>query len=39
VNPTQFPPGTLTGPAQPSFTQRTSDFWAQGLNLGLEYQF
>jgi hypothetical protein len=39
VNPTQFPPGTLTGPAQPAFTQRTSDFWAQGLNLGLEYQF
>jgi hypothetical protein len=39
VNPTQFPPGTLTGPARPAFTQRTSDFWAQGLNLGLEYQF
>jgi hypothetical protein len=39
VNPTQFPPGTLTGPPQPAFTQRTNDFWAQGLNLGLEYQF
>jgi hypothetical protein len=39
VNPSQFPPGTLSGPARPAFTQRTSDFWAQGLNLGLEYQF
>jgi hypothetical protein len=39
VNPTQFSPGPLTGPARPAFTQRTNDFWAQGLNLGLEYQF
>ena len=39
VNPTQFPPGTLSGPAQPAFQQRSSDFWAQGLNLGFEYQF
>ena len=39
VNATQFPPGSLAGPALPSFTQRTSDFWAQGLTLGLEYQF
>lgn len=39
VNPTQFPPGTLSGPASPAYRLRTSDFWAQGLNLGLEYQF
>ena len=39
VNPTQFPPGTLSGPVQPAFHQRTSDFWAQGINLGFEYQF
>ncbi len=39
VNPTQFPPGTLSGPAQPAFHQRSTDFWAQGLNLGFEYQF
>jgi hypothetical protein len=39
VNPKQFPPGTLVGPARPAWTQRTSDFWAQGINLGLEYQF
>ena len=39
VNPTQFPPGPLVGAAAPTYTLETSDFWAQGLNLGLEYQF
>jgi len=39
VNPSQFPPGPLVGPAAPAYQLRTSDFWAQGLNLGLEYQF
>jgi hypothetical protein len=39
VNPTQFPPGTLSGPAAPAFNLHTTDFWAQGLNLGFEYQF
>ncbi|MFZ4733092.1 MAG: BBP7 family outer membrane beta-barrel protein [Pirellulales bacterium] len=39
VNPTQFPPGTLSGPAQPAFQLQTTDFWAQGLTLGLEYVF
>ena len=39
VNPTQFPPGTLSGPAAPDFKLRTTDFWGQGLNLGFEYQF
>ncbi len=39
VNPTQFPPGPLSGPAAPAYHLRTNDFWAQGLNLGLEYQF
>jgi hypothetical protein len=39
LNPTQLPPGTLSGPAQPAFQLRTTDFWAQGLNLGLEYVF
>lgn len=39
VNPTQFPPGALVGPARPEFVLRTTDFWAQGLSLGLEYQF
>ncbi len=38
VSPSQFPPTTQTG-AKPSFTQQTSDFWAQGINLGLDYRF
>lgn len=39
VNATQFPPGTLSGPAAPAYNLRTTDFWGQGLNLGFEYQF
>ena len=39
VNPTQIPPGTLTGPANPAFLNKGSDYWAQGLRFGLEYQF
>ena len=39
VDSRQFPPpqtGTFT---KPEFALHTSDFWAQGLNLGLEYRF
>jgi hypothetical protein len=39
VNPTQLGPGPVVGPAAPAFRLRTSDFWATGVNLGLEYQF
>ena len=42
VNPSQIPPGnldTLVGEARPAFTPATTSFWAQGLNVGLEYQF
>lgn len=39
VNPSQFGGGTLVGPASPSFRLQTSGFWAQGVSLGLEYQF
>jgi hypothetical protein len=43
VNPTQnplfVPPGTLTGPAAPLANFRTSDFWAQGFNLGVEFRY
>lgn len=39
VNPTQIPPGALVGDARPAFVPQTSTFWAQGLSLGLEYQF
>ena len=39
VNPTQIPPGSLTGEALPAMSFSRSDFWAQGINLGLEYRF
>jgi hypothetical protein len=39
VNPTQFGGGTLDGPAAPSFDLWTTGFWAQGVNVGFEYQF
>jgi hypothetical protein len=39
MNPSQIPPGTLDGEARPAFTPRTTSFWAQGLNVGLEHQF
>jgi hypothetical protein len=39
LNQTQFPPNTLVGAAQPQFRYATTDFWAQGLNLGLDLRF
>jgi len=45
VNPTQSPsfggpiPATLTGAARPRFKVEGSDFWAQGLNVGLALRF
>ncbi|HZY31087.1 MAG TPA: BBP7 family outer membrane beta-barrel protein, partial [Candidatus Methylomirabilis sp.] len=45
INPTQnasfegSPPTPLVGPAQPSFKFHSSDFWAQGLNVGLVARF
>jgi Putative beta barrel porin-7 (BBP7) len=30
---------TTVGPAQPSFSFQRTDFWAQGLNLGMEFRF
>lgn len=39
VNPTQLGGGTLVGPASPGFRLQTSGFWAQGVSVGLEYQF
>ncbi len=39
INPTQIPPDTLAGPARPRLDFQRGSFWAQGLNLGLEYQF
>lgn len=39
VNPTQFGGGPAVGPVAPAFRLRTSDLWATGVNIGLEYQF
>lgn len=39
VNPTQFSGGELVGEARPAFSFHDSDFWAQGLNFGLECRF
>ena len=43
VNPRFQPsaagPGPATGPRQPSFFFRSSDYWAQGFNAGLMYRY
>jgi hypothetical protein len=39
LNPSQFPPGTLRGIPAPQFRFVTTDFWAQGLSVGLDYRF
>jgi len=33
------PPGAFPSPKEPSFTFQSSDFWAQGLNVGLAFRF
>jgi len=35
----QLPPETPTGSLQPAFSFNMSDYWAQGLNFGLELRF
>jgi hypothetical protein len=39
VNPSQLGGGALQGVPAPVFDLRTSIFWAQGVSVGLEYQF
>lgn len=42
VNPNQIPPstaGTAGGAAVPAFQPRTTDFWMQGVRVGLEFRF
>ena len=45
INPTQTvsygndPPVSPVGPAQPTFSFSTTDFWAQTLSIGLAYRF
>lgn len=37
INPTQIPPGTLSGDARPSRRDATDDFIAQGITAGFEW--
>ena len=39
LNLSQLPPGPLVGPAKPQFRYATTDFWAHGMNFGLEYRY
>jgi hypothetical protein len=43
VNLSQIPstsgPGTLVGPARPTVVFKDTDFWAQGINFGLEFRY
>lgn len=39
LNPTQFPPGALVGYPAPEAKFIVSDYWAQGLNFGLDYRY
>jgi hypothetical protein len=43
INPTLLPTtpnlGPAVGPARPVFPFRDTDFWAQGVNFGLEFRF
>ena len=43
LNPTELTALTgrslLSGPARPSFPFQTTDFWAQGLNFGLQFRY
>ena len=39
VDSRQFPPPHDGDGTKPEFALHTSDFWAQGLNLGLDYRF
>lgn len=40
VNPALLPPrGNVAGPAVPAFQDRTTDFWLQGVSLGVEVRY
>jgi hypothetical protein len=39
IDPRQFPPPAITNGARPQFVLHTSDYWAQGINLGLDFRF
>jgi hypothetical protein len=40
VNTSLLPPGgTFAGPALPNYTPKTTDFWAQGISIGMEVRY
>ena len=39
VNTNQLPPAIAGGPPRPAFTFNASDFWAQGVNFGVEFKY
>ena len=39
LDPRQFPPPAITNATRPEFILHTSDYWAQGVNLGLDFRF
>jgi hypothetical protein len=39
INTTQVPPGVLIGAARPAFDFDMTNYWAQGLRVGLEYSY
>ena len=39
IDPNQIPPSSSSSATQPAFSWNDSDYWAQGLNFGLEARF
>jgi hypothetical protein len=39
VDPRQLPPATNANSLRPEFQRHVSDFWAQGMNIGLDLRF
>ena len=39
VNTSQLLGGTLAGAATPHFNYVTTDFWAQGINVGFDFEY
>ncbi len=41
VNSTQIAPrtGPFTGPARPAFEFKNTDYWAHGVNFGVEFRY
>jgi hypothetical protein len=39
VNPNLIPPGAPGGPARPAVQFSSTDFWSQGVSIGLAYNY